>query len=74
MTPDQSRIVADASVIAMAQESHQLEHLYAIAYLRALEELAHEFESHDYFTEARKVRSFAETSIWKPPLVIIGDE
>ena len=39
--------------------------LYALAYQQALSDLAHEFQRHDYYSEARKTRSFAETSEWQ---------
>lgn len=38
--------------------------LYAKGHEHALSGLAYEFESHDYFSEARMTRSFSRTSDW----------
>lgn len=49
---------------SVAESNRRIE-LFATAYQHALADLAHEFDSHDYFREARMAEGFAKTSTIK---------
>lgn len=41
-----------------------MERIVSLAYQKALADMAHEFDSHDFFRERDMVTSFARSSVW----------
>lgn len=60
--------VSSLAGLPEAKTSEELQarvEIFVRGYQLALSDLAHEFESHDYFGEAGKVRCFAKTSVFQ---------
>lgn len=55
--------VAGLPPVRSVEEENERVRVFAVAYQKALADVTHEFESHDYFFEGRRVRRYAETSV-----------